>query len=110
MNDLTCKELFRQDVDNVLMKPLEFGEEHIVNGKKMMIIIDDSELLERGKRANSHMDGLYKKHMLIYVSAIEYGPLPGIGKPVLVDGLPFIVVDSLNEGGVYSLHLEINRS
>ena len=104
------KELLRQDVKNVFLNPAEFGEEHTVNGKRMQIIIDHTELTEREKRMKSNMDGIYKKQTLIYVSALDYGPLPGIGKPVKIDGATFIVTDSLNEGGVYSLHLEANKS
>ena len=110
MGGLTFKEALRQDVKQVFLNPSEFGEEHTVNGKRMLIIIDDNELTEREKRMQSHMDGLYKKQTLIYVSALDYGPLPGPGKPVMIDGTHFIVTDSLNEGGVYSLHLEANRS
>ena len=83
---LTFKELLRQDVKTVFLNPAEFGEEHTVNGKTMLIIID------------------------VYVSALDFGPLPGVGKPVKIDGATFIVTDSLNEGGVYSLHLEANKS
>ena len=107
---LTFKELMRQDIKTVVLNPTEFGEEHTVNGKKMLIIIDDNELTEREKRIQSHMDGIYKKQTLVYVSALDYGPLPGVGKPVRIDGVTFIVTDSLNEGGVYSLHLEANKS
>lgn len=104
------KELLRQDVKTVFLNPSEFGEKHTVNGKRMQIIIDDNELTEREKRMKSNMDGIYKKQTLIYVSALDYGPLPGIGKPVKIDGVTFIVTDSINEGGVYSLHLEANKS
>ena len=107
---MTFKELMRQDVKKVFLNPEEFGEEHIVNGKRMLIMIDDNELTEREKRMKSNMDGIYKKQTLIYVSALDYGPLPGIGKPVKIDGVTFIVTDSINEGGVYSLHLEANKS
>lgn len=100
----------RQDVKTVFFNPLEFGEEHTINGKQMLILIDDNELSEREKRIKSHMDGIYKKQTLIYVSAIDYGPLPGVGKPVIIDGVTFIVTDSLNEGGMYSIHLEANKS
>lgn len=106
----TFKELLRQDVKRAFFNTAEFGEEHTVNGKRMKIIIDDNELTEREKRMKSNMDGVYKKQTLIYVSALDYGPLPGIGKPVKIDGVTFIVTDSLNEGGVYSLHLEANKS
>lgn len=104
------KELLRQDVKDVFLNPAEFGEEHMVNGKPMMVIIDDNELTEREKRMKSHMDGIYTRQTLVYVIALDFGALPGVGKPVKIDGTTFIVTDSLNEGGVYSLHLEVNKS
>lgn len=107
---LTFKEILRQDVKTVFFNLEEFGEEHTVNGKPMRIIIDDNELTEREKRMQNHTDGMYKKQTLIYVSALDFGPLPGIGKPIRIDGRTFIISDSLNEGGVYSLHLEVNKS
>ena len=107
---LTFKALLRQDVKSAFLNPAEFGEEHIVNGKPMMIMIDDNELTEREKRMKSHMDGIYKKQTLVYVSALDFGPLPGVGKLVKIDGITFIVADSLNERGVYSLHLEANKN
>ncbi len=106
----TFKGLLRQDVKKVFLNPAEFGEEHTVNGKPMLIIIDDNELTEREKRIKSHMDGIYKKQTLVYVGAMDFGPLPGVGKPIKIDGATFIVTDSINEGGVYSLHLEANKS
>ncbi len=36
---LTFKELLRRDVKTVFLNPAEFGEEHLVNGKPMLIII-----------------------------------------------------------------------
>lgn len=107
---LSFKELLRQDVKTVFFNPVEFGEEHIVNGKPMQIIIDDNELTEREKRIQNHTDGMYSKQTLIYVSALDFGPLPGVGKPIKIDGATFIISDSMNEGGVYSLHLEANKS
>ena len=108
-NKLTFKGLLRADIRAAFFNLEEFGEEHGVNGKKMTVIIDSNELTEREKRIKSHMDGLYKKQTLVYVSALEFGPLPGVGSPVVIDGTTFLVTDSMNEGGVYSLHLEGNR-
>lgn len=108
-NQLTFKGLLRKDIRAAFFNLDEFGEEHLINGKKMAAIIDSNELTEREKRINSHMDGIYKKQTLVYVSAKEFGPLPGVGSPVIIDGATFLVTDSMNEGGVYSLHLEGNR-
>lgn len=105
----TFKELLRQDVKKVFLNPEEFGEEHTVNGRPMMVIIDDNELTEREKRTKSNMDGVYKKQTLVYVSALDFGPLPRPGSPIKIDGVTFIVADSLNECGVYSLQLEANK-
>ena len=55
------------------------------------------------------MDGMYKKQTLVYVSALDFGPLPGVGTPVKIDGAQLFVADSINEGGIYSLHLEANK-
>ena len=107
---MTLKEHMRRDAKATFLNPAEFGEEHNVIGKKMQIIIDDNELTVRKKRMQSHMDGMHVIKTLVYVSASDYGPLPGIGKQCVIDGVPFTVTDSLNEGGVYSLHLESNRS
>lgn len=108
MGKMTFREIVRKDAQAVFFNPEEFGEEHTVNGKRMMIIIDDNELTEREKRVKSHMDGIYKKQTLVYVRALDFGPLPGVGKPCVIDGITFLVADSINEGGVYSLHLEAN--
>ena len=110
LKKMSFKELLRQDVKTVFLNPAEFGEEHTVNGKQMQIIIDDNELTEREKRMKGYAGGIYKKQTLVYVSALDFGPLPGAGKPVKIDSATFIVTDSLNEGGVYSLHLEANKS
>lgn len=106
----TFKELLREDAKRVFLNPDEFGESHTVNGKVMNIIIDDNELTEREKRMKSNMDGIYKKQTLIFVCAGDFGPLPGVGKVLTLDGNTFTVTDSMNEGGVYSIHLEANRS
>jgi len=109
-NRPSFKELLRSDIKTVFLNPDEFGEEHMVNGKKMNIIIDDNELTEREKRIKINTDGIYKKQTLIFVSALDYGPLPRVGSPVIIDGITFIVTDSMNEAGIYSIHLEANRS
>lgn len=110
MNKQSFKELLRQDIKQVFLNPAEFGEEHLINGKKMLAVIDDVELTEREKRMQNHMDGMYKKQTLIFVGALDFGPLPGLGKPLIIDGRTFLVADAISEGGVYSLHLEANKN
>lgn len=107
---MTFKETIRADIDNVFMNADEFAAEHTVNGKKMAIIIDNNELIERAKSIKSNMDGIYVKTTLIYVKAKDFGPLPKVGGALNLDGKIFKVTDATNEDGLYSLHLEANRS
>ncbi|MBS4931219.1 MAG: hypothetical protein KH020_07805 [Clostridiales bacterium] len=106
---LTFKEIVRTDIQNMFLNPEEFAEEHVVNGKKMKILIDNNEMIEREKREKSYIRGIYKKQFLIYVAAKDYGPLPGLGTIVDLDGNKFLVSDAINEMGVYSINLEANK-
>lgn len=106
----TFKEQMRADINNIFMNIDEFAVEHTVNGKSMPIIIDNNELIERAKSIKSHMNGIYTKSTLIYVKAKDLGKLPAVGSLITIDGKPYIVTDATNEDGLYSIHLEANRS
>lgn len=107
---MTFKEIIRADIDNVFINPDEFAADHTVNGKKMPVIIDNNELIERAKSIKSNMDGIYVKTTLIYVKAKDFGSLPQVGSALNLDGKIFKVTDASNEDGLYSIHLEANRS
>ena len=104
------KDIIRADIDNVFMNPDEFATLHTVNGKKMVVTIDNNELIERAKKAKSNMDGIYVKSTLIYVKAKDFGQLPAVGSALNLDGKIFKATDATNEDGLYSIHLEANRS
>ena len=102
---MTFKEQMQQDIGDVFLNPAEFGEEHLINGKKMVVSIDDDGLLDREKRIEGSMDGTYMAQMLLYVSAEDFGPRPPIDRTIDVDGRPWVVTDVSDEGGMYSLYL-----
>lgn len=104
------KGLLRADIDNVFMNTDEFAAEHTVNGKKMPVAVDNNELIERAKKAKSNMDGVYAKTTLIFVKAKDFGPLPAIGSVINLDGRIYKVTDAMNEDGLFSIHLEANKS
>lgn len=106
----TFKEILRQDVGNVFMNTEEFAALHNVNGKRIPVVVDENELIEREKRAKSRMDGIYVRATLIYVKATDIGALPPVGSALTLDGRTYRVIDAVNESGLYSIHLEANRS
>ena len=71
---------------------------------------DSNEQIEREKRFNQNMDGIYTNQRLIYVAASDFGPLPKQGSLLTYDGKKYRVADAISEDGVYSITLEANRS
>ena len=111
MDTPSFKDLLMRDVDEVFMNPEEFADNtHTIDGKTMTVMFDEMENIEREKKMKSHMDGLYARQILIYVKASEFGPLPAFGRILRLDNKPYNVVDAVDEGGVYTITLEANRS
>lgn len=106
---MTFKDIVKRDVKSIFLNTDEFSEIHTVNGKPMAVQIDNNEQIEREKRYNQHMDGIYVKQILMFVSAEEYGPLPKQGATVNLDKKMYRVEDAISEDGIYSITLEANR-
>lgn len=107
---MNFKDIIASDVHDVFMNAEEFSEMHTINGVEMPVQVDSNEQIEREKRFNQHMDGIYKNQKLIYVSATDYGPMPKQGTLIKFDGRPYKVADAISEDGIYSLTLEANRA
>lgn len=107
---MNFKDIIASDVHDAFMNTEEFSEMHMINGVEMPVQVDSNEQIEREKRFNQHMDGIYKNQKLIYVSATDYGPMPKQGTLIKFDGRPYKVADAISEDGIYSLTLEANRA
>lgn len=110
MEALTFKDILHQDIKHTFLNPEEFGEEHVVNGKPMVIVLDDLENIEREKKMKSHMDGIYARQVFMFVAADDFGPLPAQEGLVDLDGKKYKVVDATDESGMYAITMEANRS
>ena len=105
------KECIAADVSNVFLNKLEFADTHTVNGKKMTVLVDDNELLERDKaKMGTHIDGLYKRRGLIYVAQKDFGKRPAIKSMLTLDGLAFRVADCTEEAGILAIELEAAKT
>ena len=104
------KEILAEDIHKVFLNLDEFSDIHNVNGKNMSVQIDENEQIEREKRYNQNMDGIYTNQKMIYVAADEYGPIPKQGTIITFDGKVYKVADAVDEGGIYSITMEANRS
>ena len=105
------KDICRNDITSSFLDPEVFGEEHMVDGKAVVIVLDDMENIEREKLMRSHMDGIYARQILFYVNADDLGgTLPARGRIMTLDGKKYTVVEATDESGVYAVTLEANRS
>lgn len=104
------QEMLSQDIKDIFLNPEEFGETHLVDGKEMVVILDDNELVERNDKVKTLAEGLHERRLLMYVSEEDFGPEPLIGRRLRLDGEYFTVSDVSCEGGMYAVSLEANRS
>lgn len=111
---MTFKEQIASDNKVVFMNFDEFAECHLINGTEMLCLIDNNELIDRERRYkyqhSMYADGIYMKQLLIFVRAEDFGPLPAIGRLVTFDKKSYIISESINEDGIYSLCLEANKT
>lgn len=107
---MKMKELMAADVQETFLNPEEFGEIHMVNGLEMLIIMDGNEMIEREKRVKDYAEGTFRKQILFFVSAEEFGALPAIGREITVDRKKYRVTDAVSESGIYSISAEAVRS
>lgn len=103
------KELVREDIKRTFLNPEEMGEEHLLNGVRVMVVIDEQELVEREKKYKGVNGELHMKQLFFYIAAEDFGPLPAPGKIINMDNKDYIITDAANEDGIYSISLEANE-
>ena len=105
------KECIAADVFNVFLNKLEFADTHTVNGKKMAVLVDENELLERDKaKLGTHAEGVYKSRRLIYVAKADFGPRPAIKSVLTLDRVAYRVRDCTAEAGILAIELEAAKT
>lgn len=104
------KDVIRADVHKAFLNTEEFSDMYMINGTEMAVQIDSNEQIEREKRYNQNMDGIYKNQKLIFVAASDFGPLPKQGSLLIMDKRTYRVADAIDEDGIYSITLEANRA
>lgn len=105
------KDTILEDIKTIFLNPEEFGEEHLIDGKKMTVTIDGIERLRREQlHSNNQVNEALSYHRLIlYVSREDYGRMPQIGKLIQLDGISFEITDCIHEDGMYSISLERHK-
>ena len=110
MTSPSFKDIIQRDIEEIFFNPEEFSDAHTIDGVSMTAMIDDMEHIEREKKMKSNMDGIHARQVLLYVKASEFGALPAQGRILNLDNRKYTILDAVDEGGVYTITLEANRS
>lgn len=103
------KDYMELDIDT-FMNFEEFGEYHIIDGKEILVIVDDNEYIKRTKGEGSRVDGVFQKTKLFYVKSKDFGNLPAVGRILRFDKKDYSIKSAIDENGIYSIELEVNVS
>lgn len=108
---MTFKDVVAADISNAFVDTDVFFDWHLVDGKKMRVLIDNNELIDRQQKTGlDAQDGIYHGKLLVFIPAADYGPKPQIGKRLILDGKKlYSISDCVDEDGIYSMTLDAMR-
>lgn len=93
----------KDDVHKVFCNSEEFFTEHEIDGKPMMISIDEDELMRRNRLQGTHEKGIHKKQVLFYVAGDVFGAFPAVNRVLTLDGKKYLVSDAKRMSGMYEI-------
>ena len=114
----TFKECVSDDRSAVFINFAEFGTEHVIDGKTIIVVVDDSEREYRGRTrgvfpgtntAYGARGGIFGERILFYARTEDIGDAPRIGRIMTFDGIACTVSDVQEDMGIYTITLEANR-
>ena len=92
----------------VFFNPLEFAEEHDINGKKLLCSVEtDINQVRSGIEAEQY-DGIFLSKVRLYVKKTDLPKRPTYKKLFRLDEQPYTVIDCADEEGVWVITLGLN--
>ena len=103
---MNFKEQLNNDLD-IFFNPEEFGEDHIIDGKVVNVIVDNETLKSRNKK---EYDGIVQADLLYFAKEEDLLKEPRPDSVQLFDGVPYIIFDAKSDEGVYEIILQSNKN
>lgn len=98
------KEMVASDLEKVFLNIDEFGEEHEIDGKKIICVIDDNALR---KRQGGTENAIANAEKMIFARSEELPVPKGYGAELMLDGIPYIVNTWDEDMGLATIVLSI---
>lgn len=96
------KEMVARDRQLVFLNPAEFGEEHIVEGKAIIAVLDDNALKER---QGGQELGVAEASLMLYAAVEDLPARRPAGEGLNIDGREYIVNDWSEDMGIATVAL-----
>lgn len=103
---MNFKDLIKED-SNVFINPEEFGEDHVIDGKIVNVIVDNETLKSRNKK---EYDGIVQADLLYFAKEEDLLKEPIPESVQLFDGIPYVIFDAKLDCGVYEVILQANKN
>jgi len=103
---MNFKDYAAADLDNAFFNPSEFCETAVIDGKEMLVMIDNERLQERAAR---EYGGVTTGMLLYFVRASEYGQPPRVGAAQKFNNKLYYVDSVTETSGIYEILLNQNR-
>ena len=104
------KEQLAKDAQAVFFNPNELGELHTIEGRQMVIVIDNDELRERQANSTNPDDGIHDAEILFYVKREDFQQRPAVDSWLSLDGKPYRVASALEDVVSYTIALKATGS
>jgi len=95
------------DVRSVFLMADEFAEMHCINSKEMPASVREMSHERRRHNLQSYERGIYNKQTVISVAAGDFGKLPAVNQPMVLDDKRYLVKSAKEEYGMYLIALEV---
>lgn len=102
----TFKQLLNEDLD-VIFNEDEFGEIHVVDGKKLLVYVideDSDEFNASSSKIENVAQGIYEKLVTLYVKESDYSE-PDIGYSLELNGKKYTVTNTSVSAGMLKIKL-----
>lgn len=101
------RDMVASDIDTVFLNTDEFAEEHEIEGKNVICIISDEELLDKQGGA------VWAVGQVVKTLCAKCDDLPtrkGYGAELMVDGIPYVVEAWSEDMGMATIKLSITAN
>lgn len=103
------KDAVSNDIMSVFLNVDEFADKHVLNGKKVICIVD-KDLTEAAKKTVSNpLDGVFINAVMIFVKSSDLERQPVEGELLYLDDKMYIVRNVSEEMDVLSITAEANN-